>query len=90
MFGKEATAFTRNLLLGELVYLRFDGDRTEKYGRLLAYLYRAPDGLFVNLEVVRQGYGRVYFHATRDTWAIVNIATIGLAAVSIFALKSER
>ena len=59
-FGKEATAFTRNLLLGESVYLRFDGDRMDKYGRLLAYLYRAPDGLFVNLEVVRQGYGRVY------------------------------
>ena len=59
-FGKEATAFTRNLLLGESVYLRFDGDRTDKYGRLLAYLYRAPDGLFVNLEVIRQGYGKVY------------------------------
>lgn len=59
-FGKEATAFTRNLLLGESVYLRFDEDRTDKYGRLLAYLYRAPDGLFVNLEVVRQGYGKVY------------------------------
>lgn len=59
-FGSEATAFTRNLLLGESVYLRFDGDRMDKYGRLLAYLYRAPDGLFVNLEVVRQGYGKVY------------------------------
>ena len=59
-FGKEATAFTRNLLLGESVYLRFDSDRTDRYGRLLAYLYRAPDGLFVNLEVVRQGYGKVY------------------------------
>ena len=59
-FGKEASAFTRNLLLGESVYLRFDVDRTDKYGRLLAYLYRAPDGLFVNLEVVRQGYGKVY------------------------------
>ena len=53
-FGKEASAFTRNLLLGEPVYLRFDTDRTDKYGRLLAYLYRAPDGLFVNLEIVRQ------------------------------------
>ena len=59
-FGKEATAFTSNLLLGESVYLRFDGNRTDTYGRLLAYLYRAPDGLFVNLEVVRQGYGKVY------------------------------
>ena len=59
-FGKEASAFTRNLLLGESVYLRFDGNRTDTYGRQLAYLYRAPDGLFVNLEIVRQGYGKVY------------------------------
>ena len=59
-FGKAATAFLRNLLLGESVYLRFDGNRTDRYSRLLAYLYRAPDGLFVNLEIVRQGYGKVY------------------------------
>ena len=60
VFGKEASAFTRNLLTGESVYLRFDEDRTDKYGRLLAYLYRVPDGLFVNLEIVRQGYGHAY------------------------------
>ena len=59
-YGKEATTFIKNLLLGESVYLRFDGNRTDRYGRMLAYLYRVPDGLFVNLEVVRQGYGKVY------------------------------
>ena len=59
-FGKEASAFTRNLLLGESVYLRFDAEKVDKYDRRLAYLYRAPDGLFVNLEIVRQGYGRAY------------------------------
>ncbi|MDE0017416.1 MAG: thermonuclease family protein [Candidatus Poribacteria bacterium] len=60
VYGKEASNFTKNLLLDESVYLRFDVDRTDKYGRLLAYLYRAPDGLFVNLEIVRQGYGHAY------------------------------
>ena len=60
VYGKEASAFTRNLLLGESVYLRFDTRKTDNYGRLLAYLYRAPDGLFVNLEIVRQGYGHPY------------------------------
>ena len=59
-YGKEASAFTKNLLLGEYVYLRFDTQKTDKYGRLLAYFYRAPDGLFVNLEIVRQGYGNAY------------------------------
>ena len=60
VFGKEASAFTRNLLSGEFVYLRFDQEKTDKYDRLLAYLYRVPDGLFVNLEIVRQGYGHAY------------------------------
>ena len=56
-YGKEASAFLTNLLKGESVYLRYDQTKLDKYGRLLAYLYRAPDGLFVNLEIVRQGYG---------------------------------
>ena len=59
-YGKEASNFTKNLLQGESVYLRFDTQRTDTYGRMLAYLYRAPDGLFVNLEIVRQGYGHAY------------------------------
>jgi micrococcal nuclease len=59
-YGKEASAFTRNLLRGESVYLKYGFERTDRYGRLLAYLYRAPDGLFVNAEIVRQGYGHAY------------------------------
>ena len=62
-YSKQASDWMTNLLLGESVYLRFSTDqlnRRDQYGRLLAYLYRVPDGLFVNLELVRQGYGRVY------------------------------
>ena len=59
-YGKEASNFTKNLLQRESVYLRFDTDRTDTYGRLLAYVYRTPDGLFVSLEIVRQGYGHAY------------------------------
>jgi micrococcal nuclease len=36
----------------------------------LAYLYRAPDGLFVNLEIVRQGYGHAY---TRFPFKYLNL-----------------
>lgn len=60
-FGQEAAIFLTNLLKGESVYVKTDPESTtrDKSGRGLAYLYRAPDGLFVNLEIVRQGYGRV-------------------------------
>ncbi len=59
-YGPQATEFTKNLLLGESVYLKYDDEKRGKYGRLLAYVYRVPDGLFVNLELVRQGYGKAY------------------------------
>lgn len=57
-FGNEATAFIQSLLLNKFVYLDFDGDKKDKYGRLLAYVYRDSDDLFVNLEIIRQGYGQ--------------------------------
>ncbi len=59
-----ALAFLHNLLLGESVYLHFEVDAPETAGDLQAYLYRAPDRLFVNLEVVRQGYAQVNARAT--------------------------
>ena len=57
-------AFLHNLLLGESVYLHFEGDKPETTEDFQAYLYRAPDRLFVNLEVVRQGYAQVNAQAT--------------------------
>lgn len=61
-YGKEASRFTRNLLKGEKVYLATDTKQagTDRYGRTLGYVYRAPDGLFVNAEIIRQGYGHAY------------------------------
>ena len=58
-FGRESSEFIQDFLLDESVYLRFDQTRRDKHGRLLAYIYRASDHIFVNLEVIREGYGRV-------------------------------
>ena len=61
-YGKEASRFTKNLLKGEKVYLIPDAQQgaTDRYGRTLAHVYRFPDGLFVNAEIIRQGYGHAY------------------------------
>ena len=61
-YGKEASRFTTNLLKGEKVYLVSEPlpGALDRYGRTLAYVYRAPDGLFVNAEIIRQGYGHAY------------------------------
>lgn len=61
-YGKQASLFLTNLLQGETVYLQHGagGPAKDQFGRTLAYLYRVPDGLFINLEIVRQGYGHAY------------------------------
>jgi micrococcal nuclease len=55
-FGRKASAFTHALLDGRRVRLVTDAEARDRFGRLLAYVYRAGDGLFVNAELVRRGY----------------------------------
>jgi len=55
-FAKRASAYNERLVAGERVRLVYDIERRDRYGRLLAYVYRARDGLFVNAELVRRGY----------------------------------
>jgi micrococcal nuclease len=58
-FGKKASAFMHRLLDGRDVKLVGDVEPRDRYGRLLAYVYRADDGLFVNAELVGRGYATV-------------------------------
>lgn len=57
-YARRASAFTHALLDGAAVRLVYGAERRDRYGRLLAYVYRARDGLFVNAELVRRGYAR--------------------------------
>jgi micrococcal nuclease len=55
-FGKAASAFNARLVDGERVRLVRDVEARDRYGRLLAYVYRLRDGRFVNAELARRGY----------------------------------
>lgn len=58
-YGKEASANTEELLPeGTAVVLERDIEARDRYDRLLAYVYRASDGVFVNLAMVDQGYAQ--------------------------------
>jgi micrococcal nuclease len=57
-YGRAAAAFNARLVGGERVRLMGDVEQRDRYGRLLAYVYRARDGLFVNAELARRGYAR--------------------------------
>ena len=58
-FAKRASAFNHRLVDGEKVRLVRDAEARDRYGRLLAYVYRERDGLFVNAELVRRGHATV-------------------------------
>ncbi len=46
------------LLKGESVYIVYDQqvEQQDKQGKLVAYVYRAPDGLSINEELIRCGF----------------------------------
>jgi micrococcal nuclease len=58
-FAEEARDFVKEMIEGKEVTLRTDWRGKDRYGRTLAYVYLG-DSLFVNLEIIRQGYGFVY------------------------------
>ena len=60
-FGIEATkALGRILPRGTAIRLERDVEARDRYGRLLAYVYRHGDNLFVNLEMAKSGYAAAY------------------------------
>ena len=57
-YADAARTFNARLVAGRRVRLVTDVEPRDRYGRLLAYVYREPDGLLVNAELVRRGYAR--------------------------------
>lgn len=60
-FGIQASKKAEELLAGQLVELEKDEtqDERDKYGRLLRYV-KIKNGLFYNLEIIKQGYAYEY------------------------------
>ncbi len=61
----EARDYLRSLLTGQEVYLELDpvnlsGGHVDRNKRLLAYVHRAKDGLFINAHMLEMGYSRKY------------------------------
>jgi micrococcal nuclease len=55
-FAKSAAKENAKLVLGRDVRLEYDAEARDRYGRLLAYVWRGD--LLVNAELVRLGYGK--------------------------------
>ena len=58
-FGPEASARTKALLpSGTAVVIQRDREARDRYGRLLVYVWRQRDRLFINDALVRDGFAR--------------------------------
>jgi micrococcal nuclease len=57
-YAKQASNFNERLVTGRRVRLRIGRERTDRYGRTLAYVYLLDGGRFVNAELIRRGYAR--------------------------------
>lgn len=57
-FGKEATDLNKRLVEGKAVRVEFDVQKTDKYGRLLGYVF--VNGTFVNRKLLEEGYAVLY------------------------------
>lgn len=56
--GKIASDYVKNLIEGEDVYVEFDVEERDRYGRYLAYIY-LEDGEMLNNKLVKEGYAQL-------------------------------
>ena len=56
--GKEASNYTKGLVEGKKVYIEYDVDPDDDYGRVLAYVYMS-DGSMLNKVLLEKGYARM-------------------------------
>lgn len=55
--GLSAKKYNERLVLGKAVRLAFDREKTDQYGRILAYIY--VGNMLVNERLLEEGYARV-------------------------------
>ncbi len=66
-YGVEASDYLKALLpKGTEITLIRDQEARDQYDRLLAYVVRSDDQLFVNLDLLQQGYAGVLIYSPND------------------------
>ncbi len=68
-YSAEATAKNKELVEGKVVELQSGKRDQDEYGRFLRYVY--VDGVFVNAELVAQGYAKAYIFDSDERYSQV-------------------
>lgn len=89
-YGAEASSYLKSLLPeGTSVTLILDAQARDRYDRLLAYVFRGHDELFINLDLVEHGYAGTlsyppnthYEHLLDDAARRATLSKLGLWGV---------
>ena len=67
-YGPEASSYAESVLSGQQVELEFDVEKTDRYGRLLAYVYPRGGEMF-NEDLVEEGYAQAYPYPPNTRYA---------------------
>ena len=68
-FGAEASSYLRSLLpSGTAVRLERDVEARDHFGRLLGYVFRSSDELFVNRALLQQGFADISIYEPNSTY----------------------
>jgi endonuclease YncB( thermonuclease family) len=94
----EAHAALRDMALDRDLVLAFGGTERDRYGRWLAHLFRAEDGLWLQGEMLRLGLARVYsFPDNRAAVAALlalerdaRAAELGIWALPAYAIRAPE
>lgn len=86
-FGRESTRFNKDLVEGRDITLIKDVSDTDKYGRLLRYVY--VEEVFVNEHLVNQGYAKVSTYPPDVRYSDLFLAAERKARDSNLGLWSE-
>ncbi|MBU2540451.1 MAG: thermonuclease family protein [Candidatus Omnitrophica bacterium] len=76
-FAQSAKLLNEELVKAKTVRLEFDRERTDKYGRLLAYCF--VDNTFVNEIILEQGFALLYLIAPNIKYSEILVAAQGKA-----------
>lgn len=82
-YGAEASAYLSVMLPeGTPVTLILDEEPRDQYDRLLAYVVRSHDQLFINLDLIEQGYAGTLFYPPNTHYADRFEEAVDVAAAS--------
>jgi micrococcal nuclease len=66
-YYNEAKEFLASEIFNKTVVLKFTNEKTDKYGRTLAYIFL--DEININVKTVKQGYANYYFYSGKDEYS---------------------